>query len=240
MLVCRLAACLGAALLASACGGSDDRLVVFAASSLTDVVDEIVAELERTDPDVDVVVNTGGSASLVAQLLSGADVDVLLTADTGTMQRAVDAGAVTGDPVLFARNELVIAVESGNPLGVRGLDDLGRDDLVVVLAAPDVPAGTYAEQAIRCAGVDVAPASLEQNVRSAAAKVALGEADAAVVYRTDIADGLQAVEIDPACQVDVRYPVAVVGDHPAAQAFVDLLTSPTGSAVLTSSGFGAP
>lgn len=222
------------------CAGSDDRLVVFAASSLTDVVDELVVEFEDANPGTDVVVNTGGSSSLVAQLIDGADVDVLLTADTATMERAVAADVVVGDPVVIARNELVIAVEAGNPAGIEGLADLARDDLVVVLAAPDVPAGAYAAAVLGCAAVDVEPASLEQNVRSAAAKVELGEADAAVVYRTDIGVDLDAVEIDPSCQVDARYPAAVTSDDARAADFVDLLTGPAGRSALSDAGFLLP
>lgn len=236
--MCALAA-LGSAVV-TGCSGSDDRLVVFAASSLTDVVDELAAEFELANPDVEVVVNTGGSSSLVAQLLDGADADVLLTADTATMERVVDADAAVGEPVVFARNQLVIAVEAGNPSGIEGLADLARDDLVVVLAAPDVPAGSYAAEALACAAVDVQPASLEQNVRSAAAKVELGEADAAVVYRTDIGEDVDAVEIDPTCQVDVRYPAAVTSDDPRAGDFVDLLTGPDGRSALAAAGFALP
>jgi len=221
------------------CGGSDDRIVVFAASSLSDVVERLEIEFEATHRGVDVVVNTAGSSSLVAQLADGAPVDVLATADLETMAAAQRGGSFVGEPVVFARNDLVIAVERGNPLGVERLSDLAGD-LVVVLAAPDVPAGEYARLVLACAGVEIDPASFEQSVRAVAAKVTLGEADAGLVYRTDITDDLEPIDVPTDCQVDVVYPIATVSDDPVAAEFVEFVLGPAGTAALAEAGFGRP
>ena len=117
---------LAASVTLSGCGGSDDRVVVFAASSLTDVFDRLEGEYEAANPGVDVVVTTAGSSSLVAQFVDGAPVDVLATADEPTMARARAAASIEADPIDFARNELVIAVELGNPLDIGGLGKIVR------------------------------------------------------------------------------------------------------------------
>lgn len=222
-----------------ACGSSDERLIVFAASSLTDVFGRIEVDYERSHPGVDVVMNFAGSSSLVAQLGDGAPADVLATADLPTMERAVDSGAITDDPTVFARNDLVIAVERGNPLDIRGLESL-PDGPLVVLAAPEVPAGAYSKEILACAGVELQPVSLEQNVRSVAAKVALGEADAGLVYRTDIGDELDAVEVPSACQVTAEYAIAPVSDEATALDFIAYVTGPDGSDALADAGFETP
>lgn len=228
------------AVAAGACGGSDERVVVFAASSLADVLEEVEPAFEAAHPGVDVVVSVAGSSSLVAQLDDGAPADVLITADLATMDRARRTDAGVGEPSVVARNELVIAVERGNPLGVRALGDLARDDLVLVLAAPEVPAGAYAEQALACAGVRVDPSSLEQSVRAAAAKVSLGEADAALVYRTDIGDGLEWIELDAGCRVRAEYAIAAVGDGAVGRDVVAAMLGPIGRRALETQGFELP
>lgn len=223
---------------ACACGGGDERVVVFAASSLTDVFERLETEYEEAHPNVDVVVNFAGSSTLVAQLGEGAPVDILATADVDTMSRAVATTPTVGEPAVLARNEIVVAVERGNPFDIESLDDLV--DAVVVLAAPDVPAGAYARSVLACAGVDVDPASLEQNVRSVAAKVTLGEADAGLVYRTDISDDLDVVEVPASCQVSAEYPVVLVTDSDDARRFLAFATGPHGAAALSDAGFELP
>jgi molybdate transport system substrate-binding protein len=223
----------------ASCGSTDDRLVVFAASSLTDVFDEIEVDFEAAHPGVDVVTSYGGSSSLVAQLEGGAPADVLATANPEQMSLAVRELAIGDEPVVFARNELVIAVESGNPLGVRSIDDLAGVP-IVVLAAPEVPAGAYARQVLDCAGVVVEPASLETSVRSVATKVSLGEADAGLVYRTDIDDRLTAVEIGAECNVSAEYPIVALDDGAIASEFVEFVLGPVGVEVLERAGFERP
>ena len=222
---------LGVPAVTSACGRGDERVVVFAASSLTDVFAQLEVEFESANPDVDVVVTTGGSSSLVAQLLDGAPVDVLATADPETMDRAIAGLPDTVEPIDFARNELVIAVERGNPLGIDDVGDLAAGP-IVVLAAVEVPAGRYARSVLRCADVEVEPASYEQSVRAVAAKVRLGEADAGIVYRTDIEDRLDAVELPAECQVDAEYPLLAVTDTEPGRRFMAFITSSVGDDAL--------
>ena len=222
----------------AACGRGDARVVVFAASSLTDVFERLESEFEESHPDVDIVMNFAASSTLVAQLGEGAPVDILATADVDTMTKAVSTSPRVGEPSVLARNEIVIAVERGNPLDIRSVDDLV--DAVVVLAAPEVPAGAYARSVLACAGVDLDPASLEQNVRSVAAKVALGEADAGLVYRTDVSDRLDVVEVPAACQVSAEYQVLLVADTEDARRFLAFATGPQGAAALSDAGFALP
>lgn len=236
--VARIASLIGVSIALGACGSGDDRVVVFAASSLTDVFERLETEFEAANPDVDIVVNAAGSSSLVAQLTDGAPADILVTADPDTMERAIASTSIAGEPAVLARNGLVIAVERGNPLAIDSLDDLS--DAVVVLAAPEVPAGAYAREVLACAGVDVEPASLEQSVRSVAAKVALGEADAGLVYRTDISADLDAVEVPAACQISAEYPIVLVGDDPVARRFLSFVTGSDGARALADAGFELP
>lgn len=224
-----------AAALVAGCGGDDGeagRPRVLAAASLTDVFEDLGGATFQF----------AGSQALVRQVRDGAPADVIATADEASMQVLVQADLVEA-PVVFARNELVIAVEPGNPEAIDGLEDLGRDDLLVVLADPSVPAGRYAARALAEAGVEVRARSLELDVRAALTKVAAGEADAAVVYATDVeaADGrAEAVAIDD--DVEVGYPVAVLadGDRAAGRAFVQLLLGERGRRVLRAHGFLVP
>ena len=249
-------ACVVAAALAGACGGGDpgggadapgrDGVTVFAAASLTGAFRELAAAFERRHPGRPVTLNLAGSQVLAGQILQGAPADVFASADSVQMRRVARAGLVEGSPRIFAVNELVIAVSAGNPLEIRGPADLARDGVVTVLAAPGVPAGRYARRALDAAGVDPRPASLETDVKQVLAKVALGEADAGVVYRTDVlaaGDRVEAVPLAAGREVAPRYLAAHLRDAPrpdAAGAFVDFLLSPAGREVLAAHGFGAP
>lgn len=227
-------------LFASGCGG-DRRVTVLAASSLTDAFAAIETAYEAEHPGVDVVVSSGGSSSLAAQIEQGVPADVFASADLVTMDRVLDAVDPAGPPVVFALNRLVIAVAPGNPADITGLDDLARPGLVVVLAAPEVPAGNYAARLLADAGVAVTPASLEQNVRAVASKVALGEADAGIVYATDVAaqpDRLAAVEADGPADLVAEYPVVALTSD--GSEFADFVRSPAGRAALTAAGFDVP
>ena len=221
------------------------EVVVFAAASLSDAFEQVAAEVEAEHPDLDVVVNVAGSQRLAAQILSGAPADVFAAADEVQMARIVEAGLVSGTPTVFASNRLALAVEPGNPRGVRDLADLSRPDLTVVLADPAVPAGRYAAAALDDAGVAVAPASFENDVRAVLSKVALGEADAGLVYRSDIvaADGdVEEVALGAAAP-RAAYPVAILADAPnpdGAAAVVAALTSSRGRRALAAAGFGLP
>lgn len=215
-----------------ACGGNGPY--VLAASSLREPL-AAVAE------GAGVRLVFGASSRLVAQAVEGAPADVLVTADERTMARAVAAGVVDGEPRVLARNRLVVAVAAGNPEGVAGIADLARPGLRVVLAASSVPAGRYADQALRRAGVTVRPVSREPDVRAAAVKVATGEADAAVVYATDVRhlDGLEAVPVPDAPAV--AYLLGVLdGAAPEARAYAERLLSDEGARALRAAGFEVP
>ena len=170
---------------------------------------------------------------------------MLATADQPSMQRALDAGAAV-EPVVFARNRLEIIVAKGNPESIRGLGDLARPGLVVVLCAPEVPCGTFAAQALERSGVVARPASLEENVKAVVSRVTLGEADAGIVYATDVRSAVGATEgvpIPDEANVVADYPLARAtraANPAAARAWIDLLLSAVGRRTLADFGFLAP
>lgn len=227
---CLVALAVGA--LAACGGGEDDRSVrVFAAASLTDAFEAIAATTDG------VALTLAASSQLVAQLDAGAEADVLATADEVTMAEVVD------DADVFARNRLTIAVEAGNPLGITGLGDLGDDDVLLAMCAPEVPCGRLGALALEQAGVGREPTTHAESARAALTAVELGEVDAAIVYVTDVrsTDGaLDAVEIDIADdpELEAVYPIAAL--TPAGEDFVELVLSDDGQAILREHGFLAP
>jgi molybdate transport system substrate-binding protein len=228
-------------------GGEQTRAVtVFAAASLTAAFQSMGSAIGQVNPPLLAEYNFAGSPTLVAQIQQGAPVDVFASADQPNMQKLVDGGLVSGSPWVFATNRLQIVVAAGNPKGITGLADLVRPGLVVVLCAPAVPCGRYAAQALQKAGVRVVPASQETDVKAVVSKVALGEADAGIVYVTDVKAGgakVQGIAIPDNQNVVATYPIAVVkgASHGrAAQAFVDFVLSAQGQRILASVGFGGP
>lgn len=219
-------------------------VTVFAAASLTDVFREIGSAFEQAHRGVAVTFNFAASSTLAAQIVEKAPAQVFASADEANMKKVVDAGAVQGAPRIFATNRLVIVVPKGNPKHVASLADLSRPGLTVALAAPQVPAGKYAAEAFAKAGVAVPQASQEVDVRAVLTRVAMDEADAGIVYVTDVraaADRVDAVPIPEAQNVIARYPIAALpsaGD--TARAFVDAVLSPAGQATLARFGFLAP
>jgi molybdate transport system substrate-binding protein len=240
-----MAMALAATLLAAGCA-SGASVTVFAAASLTESFEEITRAFQDANPDTTVDLVFAASSRLAGQIASGAPADVFASASPVHMDAMVTGGFAGDEPATFAENELVIAVESGNPLGITGLRDLGRDGLVVVLAAPEVPAGDYARTALAAAGVSVSPASLETSVKAVVAKVAMGEADAGIVYRTDVlsADGsVDVVTIPGHHNVEATYPIVVLADAAepaAARSFVAFVLSEEGAAILERFGFAEP
>ena len=182
-----------------------------------------------------------GSQVLVAQVRDGAPLDVVITADERTARTLEEVGLLAGPPARFAGNRLAIAVAPGNPHGISGLDDLVDPQLTVILAAPEVPAGAYTRQMLTAASVEVAPASFEPSVRAVLAKVELGEADAGIVYATDLrAAAVEGVAIDPARNVRASYYAAVVAESEVPQEADDFATYLQGAeaaAILASFGF---
>ncbi|WP_229673648.1 molybdate ABC transporter substrate-binding protein [Nakamurella endophytica] len=222
-------------------------LTVFAAASLQKTFDQLRAEFRRQHPGVDVVpVSYDGSSTLATQLVNGAPADVFASADDATMAEVVDAGLVRDHPTEFATNTLEIAVAPGNPDRITGLPDLARSGLDVVVCAPEVPCGAAAHTVLAAAGVRITPRSEEQNVTAVLTKVRSGDADAGLVYRTDVlaAGGAVAgVDVPQASAAVNRYPIAALSGarNPAAAAtFVALVTGPVGRKVLADAGFGAP
>lgn len=227
----RLAVALALLLATAACRADSAGVTVAAAASLTEAFEALGGA----------TFSFAGSQQLIAQVEAGAPVDVVATADTDAMDRLVRAGLVD-TPATFARNRLAIAVAAGNPGRIGGITDLGRAGLKVVLADPTVPAGRYARQALDRAGVVVRPVSLELDVKAVARTVAAGEADAGIVYVTDVPAAAR-VDIPDAANVVAAYPVAVVratGDRAGARAFVDRLLGPAGRSALAAQGFELP
>jgi molybdate transport system substrate-binding protein len=218
-------------------------LTVSAAASLTAVLPEIGRAFAKQHPGVTVRSNLAGTATLVQQIREGAPVDVFASADESSMKRVVDAGDVAGSPVIFARNLLEIVVQRGNPENVATLADLDRKGLVVALCGPEVPAGRYAREILARAGLPVPAASRELDVKAVVARIALGEADAGIVYATDVAAAggrVSGVAIPAAQNVVARYPAAALKrarDGALAAAFVDFLRGAKARAILARSGF---
>jgi len=224
----------------------EGELVISAAASLTAAFDEIAAAFEAAHPDVEILpIEYDGSSTLATQIIEGKPVDVFASADEANLQKVVDAGLVTSDPPLFATNTLVVAVPVGNPAGIESLADLANAGVAVVLCAPEVPCGAASRRLLDLDGVVVAPASEEQNVTAVLTKVAAGEADAGLVYATDVAgrDDVESFVPDRADEVVNRYPIAALDAAPnpvAAAAFVRFVTGPEGRAILVGFGFGSP
>lgn len=235
----------------AACGddgadtGGPRTLTVFAAASLTPTFEQLERDFEDTHPGVDVQLSFGGSSDLVAQITEGAEADVLASADTATMDALVDAGLAAGEPVEFATNTLTIAVPPGNPADIGGLADLARDDVDLVLCQPEVPCGRAARTVGADAGVELAPVSEEESVSGVLTKVASGEADAGLVYVTDVeaaGDAVEGISFPEAADAVNHYPIVAVdgsGADELAQAWIDLVLG-DGQATLREAGFGAP
>ena len=230
-------------------------LTVFAAASLTDAFEVIEQELEAKIPNLSITYNFGGSQALVTQLEEGAQADVFASANIAQMEAAIESNLVTGVAVPFVHNRLAIVTPADNPAGIEIAADLGRDEILLVLAQPEVPAGRYARESVCLMATDAAtygPAfvervsanivSEEEDVRDVLAKVALGEADAGIVYVSDAVaagDQVHVIEIPDAVNVVASYPVAVLaeGDPALGSAFVAYLLSDEGQALLERFGF---
>lgn len=230
----------------SSASGATGTITVFAAASLTAAFTEIGDAFMTTHPDATVTFNFAASSELVTQIGEGAPADVFASADLSTMAELTDAGNNRSDPVVFATNRARIIVAPGNPEGITGVADLADEELIVVLCAPEVPCGRYAAQIFENAAVTVTPRSLEENVKAVVTKVTLGEADAGIVYATDVtAAGADAEGVDIPADVNVvaEYPIAVTKGATnvgGAQSFVDFVTGEQGQRILASYGFLAP
>jgi molybdate transport system substrate-binding protein len=232
------------------------RLSVYAAASLSDAFNEVADSLRRRNPDLHIDFNFAGSQVLVLQIEQGAAADVFASADDRWMQVAQDSGFIADTPQTFAHNRLVVIVPRGNPGRIGKLQDLARPGVKLVLAGDAVPAGHYAREAIlRLARIPgFAPdygqkvlanvVSNEENVRNVVTRVQLGEADAGLVYVSDVtpsvAGKVRRLPLPDSANVTASYPIAVVRQAPnpeAARTFIDFVLSPEGQAILVRNGF---
>ncbi len=254
----RLAAIVAGLVLSTAtiagCAGSGSEpsasvaepLKVFAAASLQSAFDELAEKfIERNPEQPAPTIRYDGSQALATQILDGADVDVIAFASVPSLDPLLVAG-VAQDSTVFASNTLQIAVAPGNPSGVEDLDDLADPALKVVLCAEEVPCGAAANALLDAARVDVTPVSEETSVTAVASRIANGEADAGLVYATDVQDSDGALEGMTPANADAavnRYPIAVANkalSPKSAAAFVEFVLSQEGQAILAEHGFGAP
>jgi len=245
-----LARILVVAVLASsaACSPADEdaaTLQVFAAASLTSTFEQLAEDFEADHDDVEVELNFGGSSDLVAQIQEGAPADVFASADTANMDKLVQAGLDGQDPRAFASNTLEIITPPDNPAGIQAFADLAREDVNLVVCAPEVPCGAAALRAAEVAGVTLSPVSEEQSVADVLAKVTSGEADAGLVYVTDATsagDAVLGIPFRESGQVVNTYPITTVEGSEVpelAEQFVQRVLSDAGQAVLRDAGFAA-
>ncbi len=238
-------------------GKTQESLVVFAAASLTGAFEELAGLFEAENPGVDVVLNFAGSQQLAQQLGQGAAADLFASANKPQMQAAIQAGRiVSGTQQIFAGNRLVVVTPVDNPAGLTSLQDLTKPGIKLVLAAREVPVGGYALDFLKKAsaspqfapGYDAAVlanvVSYEENVKAVLSKVALGEADAGIVYSSDVTPDVAPlvvrIQIPDELNTLAAYPIAPIADAPnpeMARRFLELVLSPEGQAVLASHGF---
>jgi len=218
-------------------------ITVFAAASLTDSFKALGTSFQAAHPGVTVQFNFAGTPTLVTQIEQGAQADVLASADTTNMDKLKGDGFAVGTPQVFAHNQLEIVVAPGNPKGITGLADLAKPGVIYISEAATVPAGKYSLQALAKAGVTVTPKSLETDVKSVVSKVALGEADAGIVYTTDVkaaGSKVAGVPIPATYNAVATYPLVVVKgtkNSAVANAFIPFVLSSAGQSTLESFGF---
>jgi molybdate transport system substrate-binding protein len=234
-----------------ACGGSgpsqgtsiSGTASVFAAASLTDSFKALGTAFQVAHPGTTVQLNFAGSPTLVTQIEQGASADVFASADTTNMDKLMADGFTAGTSRVFAHNKLEIVVAAGNPRHITGLADLAKPGVIYITAAATVPAGKYALQILDKAGVKVTPKSLETDVKSVVSKIELGEADAGIVYVTDVkaaGSKVTGVLIPDSVNVIATYPiVAIKGSKNSnlANAFIAYVLSADGQATLQTFGF---
>lgn len=245
-----------AAVFLAACGGGGGNaftspsstplsgsISVFAAASLSASFNALGNSFQSANPGVTVKFNYAGTPTLVTQIEEGAPADVFASADATNMTRLTNDGFTTGPSRVFAHNQLEIVVAPGNPKGISGLSDLAKPGLIYITEGPTVPAGAYALQALKTAGVTVTPKSLETSVAGVISKIELGEADAGIVYTTDVTAAgakVAGVPIPAADNVIATYPIVAVkgsANLAAANAFIAYVLSTAGQSTLASFGF---
>lgn len=230
------------------CMSQQEReLVVSAAASLADSFASMESAFEQANPGVDVVINLAGSSALREQIIEGAPVDIFAPASLSDMDEVVAAGENIGEPRVFASNLLQIAVPSGNPSGVVGLGDFANEDLLIGLCANGVPCGDLAREVLAKAAVVPSIDTSESDVRSLLTKIESGELDAGIVYATDVVSSspgaVEGIDIPEDVNVTATYPIGIMAngaDHGSAAAFIELVLSDEGQAIMAEFGFSSP
>ena len=241
-----LTVALGAAL--SGCGNTSasgsETVTVFAAASLKGSFTELAGSFESQHPGVKVVLSFAGSSDLATQIIQGAPADVFASADTRNMAKVAEAGLVNGSAKDFASNTLAIAVPPANPASVHSFADLGRPEVKVVVCAPQVPCGAAATAVAQSAGVELKPVSEESSVTDVLGKVASGEADAGLVYVTDVraaGSKVHGIPFPEASAALNTYPIAALksaGRAELADEFIAMVSGSDGQRILSTAGFG--
>ena len=227
-------------------GDLSGSITVFAAASLKKTFTAIGAAFEKAHPGTTVTFNFAGSSDLVAQIQQGAPADVFASADTTNMDKATRDSLTSAAPVNFASNRLEIVVPPGNPAKIAGLADLAKPGVKVVLCAPAVPCGAAASKVEAAATIDIRPVSEEQSVTDVLGKVTTGEADAGLVYVTDVLGAgaeVEGIAFPESVAVVNTYPIATLEDSrnaALADAFLKAVTGEPGQGILASAGFAKP
>lgn len=225
-------------------GSSTRTLTVFAASSLQATFTELGRAFEASHPGVSVTINFAGSQALASQLVEGASADVFASADEARMAVVTGAGLAAGEPTVFATNRLMIAVPPDNPGGVASFQDLATPGLRLVVCAPAVPCGAATQKVEAATGITLNPVSEEQAVTNVLAKVRTGEADAGLVYRTDVigaGDAVEGIAFPESSEAVNSDPIVLLKAAPQPElgrAWIDLVLSAEGQKVFTDAGFG--
>ncbi len=257
----RALAAIGAAsaLLLTGCGGSSggtsasggaapqaQTLTVLAAASLTETFNALGKQFQTDHPGVTVKFNYAGSSDLAQQIVNGAPADVFAAASDATMKTVTDANLTAANPVTFAKNVLQIATPPGNPKGIAAFADLAKPGVKVVVCAPQVPCGAAAQKIEKATNITLKPVSEEADVKSVLSKVQTGDADAGLVYVTDVnsaGNKVQGVNFPEASQASTNYPIAVLKNAPAAdlaKQFVTMVTGEQGQKAVEQAGFAKP
>ncbi|MBF4512003.1 molybdate ABC transporter substrate-binding protein [Plantibacter sp. VKM Ac-2885] len=221
-------------------------ITVYAAASLKTTFTALAEDFKEAHPGTTVELTFAGSSDLVTQLTNGAPGDVFASADEKNMAKLTDADLVEGDPVDFATNVLQIAVPPSNPAGVKTFADLARPGVKTVVCAPEVPCGAATVAVEDATGVALSPVSEESSVTDVLGKVTSGEADAGLVYVTDViaaGDAVRGITFPESSKAVNTYPIAPLAgsaNPTVAAAFAAYVVSAEGQRVLADAGFGAP
>ncbi|HEY0260563.1 MAG TPA: molybdate ABC transporter substrate-binding protein [Lacisediminihabitans sp.] len=221
-------------------------ITVFAAASLTGTFTDLAKSFEKKHPGTTVQLSFAGSSNLVTQITAGAPADVFASADTKNMAKLTDASLVAGTPIDFATNVLEIAVPPDNPASIHSFADLAKAGVKTVVCAPQVPCGSATVTVETATGVKLSPVSEESAVTDVLGKVSSGEADAGLVYVTDVkaaGSSVRGITFPESSKAVNTYPIAALKDSANASlatAFIDFVTGPEGRSVLKAAGFGAP